>query len=76
MIVNCKERFGYAYIWTCDRTMSNILSAYCEGRSYLWNCFFGWRKTNKNNQEFYWIPVKKLELLIKLAKEINADALN
>lgn len=76
MVVNCKERFGYAYIWTCDRTMSNILGAYCEGRSFLWNCFFGWRKTNINNQEFYWIPVKKLELLIKLAEEINADALN
>ena len=36
---------------------------------------FGWRKTDKDNKEFYWIPTKKLELLIKLAEEINAAAL-
>lgn len=74
-IYNCKERFGYAYVWTCDRTMQNILSAYCEGRSHLWNLFFGWRKTRFINDEeeqmFFWVPFRKLKILIELADELE-----
>ena len=71
MIVNCKERFGYTYFWTCDKAMSDILEAYCEGRSFLWNIFFGWRKTDKDCKLFYWIPTRKIETLINLAEEIK-----
>ena len=26
-VYNCKERFGYTYLWTCNRTMQNILDS-------------------------------------------------
>lgn len=68
-VYNCKERFGYTYLWTCDRTMQNILHAYCEGRSFIWRMFLGWRKCNKDNQEFFWIPSNKLEMLISFAND-------
>lgn len=71
MIVNCKERFGYTYLWSCDRIMCDILGAFCEGHGYWWNAFLGWRKTDKNGREFYWIPSKKLDVLIGLAEEIK-----
>ena len=73
MIVNCKERFGYTYLWTCDKVMYNILEAYCEGRSFLWNIFLGWRKTD-HDKLFYWIPTRKIETLINLAEEIKKSA--
>lgn len=63
-IYNCKERFGYVYLWTCDENIQDILLAYCEKRSYLWNLFFGWRKTCfKTGQMFFWIPKNKINLL-------------
>ena len=63
-IYNCKERFGYVYLWTCDENIQNILLDYCEKRSYLWNLFFGWRKTCfKTGQMFFWIPKNKINLL-------------
>ena len=68
MIYNCKERFGYTYLWTCDRKMQSILFAYCEGRSFVWNIFFGWRKTYNNNQMFFWIPSHKIHELIIIVK--------
>ncbi len=68
-VYNCKERFGYTYLWTYDRTMQNILHAYCEGRSFIWRMFLGWRKTNIDNQEFFWIPSDKLEMLISFADD-------
>ena len=71
MVINCKERFGYTYLWTCDRTMCNVLYAYCEGRSRLWNTYLGWRKTTKDEKVFFWIPSNKIENLIDIAKEIK-----
>lgn len=78
-VYNCKERFGYTYLWTCNRTMQNILFAYCEGRSSLWNMFLGWRKTNKIKndnieQMFFWIPSRKVNILIKLAEDCEKSA--
>lgn len=66
MVYNCKERFGYTYLWTSNEKMQAILLAYCEGRSFLWNMFLGWRKTNKENQMFFWIPSNKVERLIAI----------
>lgn len=65
---NCKECFGYTYLWTADSKLQKILLAYCEGRSYWWNIFLGWRKTTGNNQMFFWIPSRKIEGLIKIAE--------
>lgn len=68
-----KERFGYAYIVTKDEVEQNILFAYCEGRSFLWNMYFGWRRgIAKTNEMFFWIPKRKINSLndiIKLMKE-------
>lgn len=69
-IYNCKERFGYTYLWTCDKKMQSILLSYCEGRSVLWRMFFGWRKTTSKDQMFFWIPSHKLDDLIEIAKNI------
>ena len=51
MIYNCKERFGYTYLWTSDKKMQSLLFAYCEGRSALWRMFLGWRKTSSKVDE-------------------------
>lgn len=67
-VYNCKERFGYTYLWTRDKKIQDILFAYCEGRSRFWNMLFGWRKTTKENQTFFWIPSRKVKELIKIAK--------
>lgn len=69
-IYDCKERFGYTYLWTCNKKVQNILFAYCEGRSALWQMFLGWRKTTCKDQMFFWIPSRKLDYLIELAEEI------
>ena len=74
MIINCKEKFGYVYFWTCDPIFQRILYAYCEGHGFLWNAFLGWRKTiSKTNQQFFWIPKKSLDLLIRLAMELKEN---
>ena len=69
-VYNCKEHFGYTYLWTCDKNMQAILFAYCEGRSALWRMFLGWRKTTKD-QTFFWIPSRKVEELIGIAKNLS-----
>lgn len=79
MIYNCKERFGYTYLWTCNKTIQNVLFAYCEGRSVLWNMFLGWRKTHviktdNTEQMFFWIPSRKVNILIKLAEDCKKSA--
>lgn len=30
---------------TNDKMVIDILLMYCEGKSYLWNMYFGWRET-------------------------------
>lgn len=67
-IYNCKERFGYTYIWTCNKKVQSVLLGYCEGRSALWRMFLGWRKTYGDDQMFFWIPSRKVEGLIEIAK--------
>ncbi len=69
-IYNCKERFGYTYLWTCNKKIQNVLLDYCEKRSALWRIFLGWRKTTCENKMFFWIPSRKLDNLIEIAKNI------
>ena len=68
MIYNCKERFGYTYLWTCDKKMQGLLFAYCKGRSALWRMFLGWRKSTRDNQVFFWIPSRKVDELLEIAE--------
>lgn len=68
MIHNCKKRFGYTYLWTTNKTMQSVLFAYCERRSALWRMFLGWRKSTKDDKMFFWIPSRKVDELLKIAK--------
>lgn len=76
-MINAKEKFGYTYIITTDRVEKNVLSAFCEGKNYWWNCFLGWRKTktekNGEETEFYWILSDKVRVLNFLIKEIKEN---
>ena len=67
MIHNCKECFGYTYLWTSDKKMQGLLFAYCEGRSALWRMFLGWRKSTRD-KTFFWIPSRKVNELLEIAE--------
>lgn len=32
--------------WIDNECMIDFIEMYCEGKSFLWRCFFGWRKTS------------------------------
>ena len=37
-----------------------LLEMYCAGRSFLWNIFFGWRKTTvRGNTTYYYYRVPR-----------------
>lgn len=36
----------------CDELVADFLFMYCEGKSFLWQMFFGWRKTSENTWDF------------------------
>ncbi len=64
----------YTSYHTNDTTMQNICFAYCEGRSFLWNMFFGWRRTyNKEMMEFI-LPSNKIKILKNLAFDIDKSS--
>ena len=62
-----KWKFFYVYVWTDDIITKNIFEAYCEGRSRLWNYFFGFRMSTEDNQYYFWIPANKYDFLTYLA---------
>lgn len=41
----------------CDELVADFLFMYCEGKSPLWQMFFGWRETSENT--WYFIVSKK-----------------
>lgn len=48
-----------------DATSVNVLLAYCVGKSWIFNLFFGWRRTSKNTYFFKlpkndWMKLKKI----------------
>ena len=52
-----------------DKNEIQIYEGYCAGKSYLWNLFFGWRKTDKKNKMTYIIGNKaynKIQDILKL----------
>ncbi len=73
-MINAKERFNYTYIITDNEIEQDILLAYCTGKSFLWNIYLGWRKTNiKTNQMYFWIPTNKIEELTSLIDRIKRE---
>ena len=73
-MINAKERFGYTCIISTDRIEQNILSAFCEGKSYFWNSFLGWRRSKRFDdyeEQVFWIPSNKIEVLAFLSEEIK-----
>ena len=46
-----------------------LFMLYCEGKSFLWKMFFGWRKTNKHGAYFK-LTEKQYKRVIKTAEII------
>ena len=49
-----------------------LLEGYCCGKGFLWNMFFGWRKTCfKHNVAYYKISVKDWKRINELATNLK-----
>lgn len=35
-----------------DESVQHLCLLYCDAKSFLWNMFFGWRKTNRHGMYF------------------------
>ena len=58
--------------------MDDFLAMYCEGKTFLWNAFFGWRKTvySKDGQEWsrsYYIVPERIYQMAKRSAEVWDD---
>ena len=58
--------------------MDDFLAMYCEGKTFLWNAFFGWRKTvySKNGQKWlrsYYIVPERIYQMAKRSAEVWDD---
>ena len=53
----------------------DFLTMYCEGKSFLWNAFFGWRRTYFRNGKWtysiYMIPKKVYKMAMDMAKKYD-----
>ena len=59
---------------TNNETLATIFFAYCEGKSFLWRMFFGWRHTRTflgENVYTFIIPTNKVEELEEYAKDLD-----
>lgn len=60
----------YKLKMTTNEYQAHLLNMYCEGRSFIWNMFFGWRMSKKLNTDvpeyYYRVPKKIWELTEKL----------
>ena len=58
---------GYTYYSTLHTNIEKYLCfAYCEGRSWLWRMFFGWRKSTRGYCTFL-LPKKAVKEIENLA---------
>lgn len=56
--------------------MEDFLEMYCEGKTFLWNAFFGWRKTvfSKDDQKCsYYIVPERIYQMAKRSAEVWDD---
>lgn len=62
---------------TNNDTTANFLFMYCEGKSALWNMFFGWQGTkglpNGGNSYTFKIPRKIYQMAEKFAEESGTE---
>ena len=63
----------YTEYITNDTIMIHLLFAYCEGRSYFWQMFFGWRSTNNEKVYRFIVPTRKIAELETLAKSLERE---
>ena len=58
-----------------NECMVDFVEMYCEGKSYLWNLFFGWRRSHFRNETWiysiYMIPEKIYQMAIDMAKKYD-----
>lgn len=52
-----------------DELVKELCFLYCDSKSYLWNLFYGWRRTHKNTYYFkftekQWSKILKTEMNI------------
>lgn len=71
-MVTTNSKLGFVEVCAWDRIDQNILFAYCEGHSFFWNVFFGWRRTKfddelKKDFMYFLIPSRHYETLKKFA---------
>ena len=58
----------YGIFKTDNVVAQNILEAYSEAHSRLWQMFYGWREADSNNVMTYYVPhrdFQKIRLLIE-----------
>lgn len=60
-----------------DEMVTDFLLMYCEGRSFLWNLFFGWRETkvlsDGTNMCTFKVPRKIYKMAEKAAKRYGYE---
>ena len=56
-----------------NECMRDLLMLYCEGKSLLWNTFFGWRGSSFKNGEWvssiYRLPERAYHMAMNIAKK-------
>ena len=64
-MIKGKSAFGFTMILTENEKEAEHLFAYCDSKSTLWNWFFGWRETRKDDSMLFLIPTKKIKKIEK-----------
>lgn len=62
---------------TNNEMVADFLLMYCEGKSFLWNMFFGWRETkilpDGSNLCTFKVPRKVWQMAEKVAKRYGYE---
>ena len=62
---------------TDNEMVTDLLLMYCEGKSFLWNMFFGWRKTkvlpSGSNLCTFKVPYNIYQMATKVAKRYKHE---
>lgn len=58
-----------------NECMLDFIEMYCEGKSRLWNIFFGWRGSHFRKEKWaysiYMIPKKIYQMAVEMAKKYD-----
>lgn len=61
-------------ITTNDNLEVTLYLMYCDNKNFIWQMFFGWRKTDKDNNYTFIVPTKveeKVKTLKKFYKTLD-----